>query len=283
MMNGNPPQLKIAIAIASRGRPASLIGAIAATWRLQSAQHLLAFTVAVDDDDDKTLAALDLLKMDGEIPVTPVIAPRAPYLAAAQNRAIAAAVGSDLVTLLTDRTYVITPGFDVGVADAAMKYPNRILWWSNPADPDTTVPIIPHTLLDVMNWNPLPEVYSFWWTDTHLAELDRMIFGGPSLRIRPMFSGARGHTTRGRDFLFWTQLWVALRPRRMAEAKRLAESLGLPWNEPPPEMMEDFHARDRHLLANADAFMRAFGDQRPPDEGYLLAKARAEKMMEEMA
>lgn len=284
MINGQSAEpLKIAIALASRGRPAAMCGVIMTAWRLQSATNHLAFTVAVDDDDVDSIQMLDLMKRDGEVPVTPVIAPRSYYLGGAQNRAIKAAEGSDLVTLLSDRTFVITPGWDIGVAEAAMKYPNRVLWWSCPSDPDTTTPIIPHTLLDRMDWVWSPEIFGYWYDDTWWMEIDRMIFGGPSLRVRPMFSGARGQTTRGRDFEFWTRAFIVLRPRRMAEAKRLAEALGLPWKDPPPEMLDDFYARDRHLLAHADEFQRVFGDPRPPDEGYLLAKARAEKLMEEMA
>ena len=282
MMHPSEP-LKIAYAIASRGRPSALIGVIASAWRLQSGANLLAFTVAVDDDDEKTLEALDLMKRDGEFPVQAVPAPRAPYMAAAQNRAVAAAGDADLVCLISDRTFQITPGHDVGIVDAAMRFPHRVLWYSSPNDPDTTTPIIPHTVLDALDWKPLPEIYVYWFSDTHLMEVDRMCFGGPSLRIKPMVAGARGRTTRGREFRWWTELYIALRPRRLAEAKRLNAALGLEWKDPPPEMLEDFAIRDRHLLEHAADFEARFGDRAEPGPEYREAKAKAEKLMEEMA
>jgi len=277
-----PDSLKIAIAIASRGRPAALAGAVMAAWKLQSARHHLAFPIAVDEDDAATLAMIETLKAEG-IPAVPVVAPQSPYLAAAQNRAIAAAQDADITTLLTDRTMVISPGWDIGIVDAAIKYPNRVMFWSCPSDPDTTVPIIPHTILERTDWRPLPELWVYWYSDTWLTEVDRMCFGGPSLRVRPMYSGSRQQTQRGRDFAFWTQLFVATRPMRIAAAKKLNADLGLEWKDPPPEMIEDFLARDKHLLDHAEDFQRMFGDNRPPSEQYLEAKAKAEAMMKELA
>lgn len=279
-MNEPTGPLKIGFAIASRGRPSALIGVIAAAWRLQSGRNHMAFTVAVDDDDILTTQAMHLMAQDGEMPVTPTRAERPPYMAAAQNRAIEAAMGADLVCLLSDRTFLITPGYDQAIVDAAVKYPNRILWISSPGDPDTTVPIIPHTILDIMGWKPLPEIFPFWFSDTWLMEVDRMCFGGPSLRIRPMYSGARKQTTSGRDFEFWTKVFIATRPARMAEAQKWSSALGLTWRDPPPEMLDDFHSRDRHLLAHADEFQAAFGDKREASPQYVEAKAKAEKLLE---
>ena len=274
--------VRIAVCIASRGRPAALAGVVMAAQRLQSCTNHLAFSLALDDDDVKSIQMFETLAQSGEVNVHADIAPRDSSIAAAQNRAVRLAMGAEIVTLLSDRAFVITPGWDVGVVDAAIRHANRLLWWSCPHDPDTTMPIFPHTILDQVGWQPHPEIYPYWYIDTHWAEIDRMVFGGPSLRIRPMYAGARAQTTRGRDFAFWSRLFAGLRPKRVDEAKRLADALALPWNDPSPEMLADFYARDRHLAQHADDFEARFGDKSPPDEAYLAAKARAEDMLKEI-
>lgn len=274
--------VRIAFCIASRGRPASLVGVVMAAQRLQSGTNHIAFMVAADEDDIKTLDAIQFLRDSGEVNIHSTVAPREPYLAAAQNRSVQAAMGAEIVCLISDRFYSITPGYDIGIVDAAIRHPNRLLWFSCPSDPDTTMPIIPHTWLDVTDWRPLPEIFPYWFTDTWLAEIDRMCFGGPSLRIRPMYAGARQQTTRGREFEFWTRLYIALRPQRVEKAKRLSEAMGLTWADPPAEMLADFEARDRHLLQHAADFEERFGDKSAPGPDYLAAKAKAEDMLKEV-
>lgn len=270
--------LKIACAIASRGRPVALCGVIATLWRLQSGQNHLAFTVACDDDDAPTQAMLATIAADGEIPVIPVPALRAPTLGAAQNRAIQRAMDADLVTLPSDRTFCISGGWDALLADAHRAHPNRVLWWSSPEDMDTVLPVLPKAWLDLTDWRYSPEAYPFWYDDTGLMEVDRMAFGGPSLMTRAAYSGARQRTTRGRDFAFWTEAFVARRSERVALAKRLALALNpFGWTEPPAEMMADFHRRDDHLRTNAALFEERFGDTAEPSEQYRELKRNAEE------
>lgn len=274
--------VRIAICIASRGRPAALAGVVMAAQRLQSAVNQIAFALALDDDDVKSIQMFETLAQSGEVNVHASIAPRDSSISAAQNRAVRLAMGAEIVTLLSDRAFVITPGWDVGLVDAAIRHTNRVLWWSCPHDPDTTMPIFPHTILDAVGWQPHPEIYPYWYIDTHWAEIDRMVFNGPSLRIRPMYAGARQQTTRGRDFAFWAGVFAALRPKRIEEAKRLNEALGLTWLDPTPEMLSDFYARDHHLAQHAEDFEARFGDPNPPGPEYLAAKARAEAMLKEI-
>lgn len=273
---------KICVAIASRGRPSALVGVIMGLQRLQSGRNMVAYSVAADVDDPNTEAMLKFVA-DEEIPVVLNTAPRAPYLGAAHNRAINQAQDADIVTLMSDRSYCITWGWDLAISEAAEKYPNRVLWWSSPVEADTTMPILPASVLDAVDWKYSPEIFPFWYDDTGWAEIDRMIHNAPSLAVRAYFGGMRGKTTRLRDLAFWTTLYAALRPRRIEQAKMIAARLNLPWTDPPEEMMADFLNRDKHLIENAEALEQAFGD--PSAEvtpEYLDAKENGKRLMEEL-
>lgn len=274
----NPP-LKIACAIASRNRPVALCGVIANLWRLQSGHNHIAFTIAADEDDARTQSVLATITGDGEIPVIPVIAPRAATLGAAQNRAVQRAGDADLVTLPSDRTFCVSPGWDAILAEAHRKHPARVLWWSSPDDMDTVLPVLPRAWLDATEWKYSPETHPFWFDDTGTMEVDRMAFHSPSLMTRAAYSGARSRTTRGRDFAFWTEVFIAMRSHRIETAKRLAETLGDGWKEPNDAMLADFHRRDEHLRQNAPLFEERFGDKSEPSAEYLALKDKAKEML----
>ena len=274
--------MRIAIAIASRGRPSAMAGVVMSFWRLQSGRNELAFPLAIDDDDVKTIQMARFLQED-EPPVVLDIAPRPGTLAECQNRAIKAAAGSDVVVLASDRTFCITPGFDEAIANAVKKYPNRVMWFSSPTEPDLVLPIIPKAFLDAVAWDYAPVVWPFWFIDTWHVELDRLIHGGPSLRVKCMYSGGRAKTTRGRDFEFWIRLFVATRKSRIKASKILADTFGVEWKEPDPAMIAEFEARDKYQLDHVADFEKAFGDPSDPGPEYVAAKARAEKIMEALS
>jgi hypothetical protein len=271
--------MKITCCIASRGRPAALVGVVMAAHRLKSGDHPVNFLLGMDNDDPDLSKVISIL--DGAAPVevsTGLGIPATRGLI--ENRMLKRAIeeGAEAVTFLTDRTFIITPQWDAVMAHACMSVPKRVVWWSCPEDSGCVIPIIPRQYAEVIDCKWDEGVHPFWWSDTYQQEIDLMINGMPSLKINAYYSGARSTTNNGRDFKFWLDVFIAMRPKRRAQAKVYAEHLGIPW--PDQARAEDYFARyDAALAKRCEEFEKTFGDERPPSEAYSRAKAKAELLL----
>lgn len=274
--------MKLGICLVTRNNPGPLIGVIMSLWRLRSLQHELQFFLGVDDDDRETDKVADILT---GIDPRPILAygKRNPCRGTTENRMLelARADNSDLVTLLTDRTFPITPAWDQVLAQGCEEQPKRPLWWSCPHDNVCAIPIMPRAYLDAIDWKWSPELFPFWFDDTWHQQIDLMINGLPSLKIKASFAGQRGKTTRGRDFGFWIDFFHRTLPIRAEMAKEIAGKLGIEWKA-RPDVMQYFQSWYEQMSKGVAALEEHFGDPRDPGPEYAIAKERAESMMLEM-
>lgn len=274
--------MKIVVAIPSRSRPLALIGSVMASWRLSSGTNDVEYVIGVDKGDTETLDAC--MRLTKEVPLSVCIAPPPTTLAAVSNLMVRQSEGADAVTVLSDRIFAVTDAWDTIIAGGVHNYPKRVLWWSCEWDHGCIAPVMSKAWLEASRWSyALTDTYPFWFIDTALQEIDLMINGGPSLKIRCAYSGARGKTTNGRDFAFWFRVFAAERPKRRTEARRIAARMGQE-NLCEDERVEQFFAKfDDEMQTRSADFEKRFGDDRPPDESYLAAKARAENILREAA
>lgn len=250
-------------------------------WRLRSGQHGLNFIVGTDDDDENTRAAVDILSTEIPDGISCVSGPRPIARGEVENRSLAAArlTDPDLVTMLTDRTFCITPGWDEALARGVTEQPKRVLWWSCPDDPVCVMPVIPKVWLEACDWRWSPEIFPFWFDDTWNQQIDLMLHGLPSLKIQTSYAGVRAQTNRARDFKFWIDLFHYTFPQRARQAKEMAEKLGVEW-----VMRDDaaayFQRHHDSLINGIPNMERMFGDPGEPTPEYIEAKKRAEPMLE---
>jgi hypothetical protein len=271
--------MKTTICIATRGRAAAAIGVVMAAHRLKSGDQHVDFVMGMDDDDPDA----DLVRRVLE-PVAPVkfsIEAPTETRGYVENRMLKMAYdgGADIVTLMTDRTFIISPQYDMVLVRAMGAVKNRVLWWSSPEDPGCVIPIIPRSYLEAIDCNWDMGVHPFWWSDTFQQEIDLMLYGMPSLKVNACYSGTRGITTNGRDFTFWLEVFRAMRPVRRKVAHKLAMHFGIV--RPDQGQIEDYFVQyDRSFAERCPQFEASFGDQRPPSDRYLLAKKRATEWLE---
>lgn len=281
--------MKILYVIPTRGRLLNAVSTISVAWRLRSGQHDVRFGVALDGGDDG-ICCIDLARtttiLTEGLPVVTLTSERPDALGVKWNIPIEHVVETvgepDAALLMTDRMIPITPGWDDVVAKCLTKFPNRILWWKSPTDPGTVAPVVPRSWLEAMDWKPAVERFPYWFIDTHLMELDRLIFGGNSLMMPVHYAGERKATMELRDCGFWCSYYAALRPERIAQAKRIAERLGVAWVD-RPELLAEFGAQDAMRIQRAPEFEKVFGDPSEPWDGYRRIKAEAEAFMVERA
>lgn len=270
--------MKITVCLASRGRPAAMIGVVMSMHRMKSTQHEIDFVLGLDEDDPTTE---HVRAFEGELAPIFSVAPSPIVRGEIENRMIgvAAAGEPNAVTLMSDRTYNITPGWDDWLARAVTALPNRVLWWSCPDDPGCVIPIAPKAYLESNDWTWSPEMFPFWWDDTWHQEIDLMIHGPKSKKARCTYSGARGATANGREFAFWLDVFIKTRPRRQAQARQIAERLGVPLTS---EWSDYFTSYDAQMTERCPGFEERFGDKREPSPRYLVAKTRAENLLAEI-
>lgn len=268
--------MKLHVNICTRTRPLGMVGVVMSLWRLRSGRHDLVFNLGLDDDDENSIAAAQNLA--DECPIAISQAPRPVARGEVENRMLTASLqsGADLVTMLTDRTFCITPGWDDALTTGVNEQPKRLLWWTCPDDKVCVMPVIPRAWLEACGGRWSPEIFPFWFDDTWNQQIDLMLFGLPSLKILTQYSGVRAATNRARDFGFWINVFRNTMPQRVELAKQYAAKLGVEYTD-RPECFEYFEKHYQTLITNIPRLEEMFGDQGEPGPQYAVARARAEK------
>lgn len=267
--------MKIAVCIASMGRPAALLGSMMTLWRLRSEKHEIVFSVGLEKGDRESFEAMDLMD-NRETPVE--IRWNTGWTRGhAQNAAIQG-VDADVYTLLTDRTFCISPGWDENIAlsMAIPEYKDRVMWWSCRQDQGPCVPIIPRAYLEALDMKWSPEIFPYWYDDTWHYEIYTMLYGGLYLRVEAEYAGIRSKTRHARDFMFWNDIFRASKSLRIEQAKKIAKHLGIEWVE-RPEINQDWLRLYDNFEPWVKIYEDTFGDQGPKDQNYITAYCAAQE------
>jgi len=265
----------------SRGRPLELIAAIMMAWQLRSQLHQVEFDISVDEDDDVTGQAMHLMSLNWpDAPIRLFVQKRPGGLGELWNRPLLQLPDAGVVCMMSDRIMPIIPEWDQIVAQCAIAYPKRVLWFNAPGH-GQICPALPRAVLDAWpNMEPYDSSYPFWYCDSHAFEIDMLIWGPPALTMPCTINYQRKETQNGRDFEFWAGYFAAMRPKRIAIAKQMAETLGAEWVD-RPQLIDEFERQDKFRLSKSEDFAQRFGDKREPDAAYLAIKAKAEAEMQE--
>lgn len=257
-----------------------------AAHRLASGQHEVRYILGLDDDDVATTEALEALVVPkGGVFEFDALITRGPspgVRGEVENRMLAVTMDAprpDVVTLMSDRTFTISPRWDSMIAAAVTKCTNQVLWWSCPEDNGCVIPIIPRAYLDAIDWKWSAEIFPFWWEDTWHQEINMMLFGLPSLKVKAFYAGSRGRTRNAREFAFWLDVFRATRPMRREIAAKVAAALKVQL-APRPDVEQYFERYDTVMLERCPMFQESFGDLAEPDANYVAAKARAEVLLQ---
>ena len=133
--------------------------------------------------------------------------------------------------------------------------------------------------------------YPFWFIDHELDDICRMIgrFVFANVKFEPA-PYRPGTTIRLRDLEFWTAYYDLMSIERRAKAREIIMSKDFQSPQWLKEVLANSYqvveSRSRHINAgvrqNAKAIEAQRGDKGPPDEGYLIAKGKAEAKLSEL-
>lgn len=277
--------MKIAVIVATRGRPQKAGGVIECARDLLSGRHDVEFIVAHDDDDRASVDYFAAFKG-----VTPYAQPRPIGVGDCWNRA-ARAHPADIYLALTDDFWMSTPGWDAMMAHALVtgvegnRLPAQlgIVAFFDPEQP-TIAALFGMTAKWVeLNGFIFDARFPFWWGDSALAETaifasGRGMPGTTSLRFASMPGNVN---PRLRDMELWWALFAATRHERVETGRQVARHAGLPEIDDytMARLIMECEERDAQGLTNVPAVMASIAHPRAPDAEYLAAKAQAEEYL----
>ncbi len=269
----------IHVNLCTHRRPLGLVGVIMSFQRMRSMAHDVRFRIGIDEDDQVSLDAAS--NLEAECPIDVICGPCPIARGEIENRLMRGSAEADVVTMLTDRTFCITPGWDDALAKGVTEQPKRLTWWMCPEDNGCVMPIIPKAWREASEHNWSPEVFPFWFDDTWNQQIDLLIYGLPSLKVMVNYSGHRSKTKRARDFAFWITLFNEMLPIRVEVAKAMAGKMGAEFKM-RPDVMEYITKHYRALMENIPKLEEMFADADEPGPEYIEAKRRADGLFAEM-
>ncbi len=279
--------MKLTIIIATRNRPEQLAKTVART--LPNISRLdTTLMIAADDDDVAALAGLKTISKDPRLHVS--VKPREDCRGEKYDRALTEAP-ADVYMVMHDCAPVISPAFDQVVLDKAALFPDGIGVIHSPFLGKGTFP--PEAEAMTAKWvEKIGYIYNheypFWFIDHEIHDLARMVGRYFCVDIKVETAPMRpGKTMRLRDIAFWTSYYDLMTLERRAKARAILtgkDFLTPDWQK--ADLIENYHWIESeayqindNVRKNAAAIEAQRGDDGPPDEGYLRAKARAEQKL----
>lgn len=267
--------MKVAVILATRGRPAKALAAIEALRILESGKHTVEVMLACDDDDPADSAGF-FRAYDG---VTVDVAPRPAGVGECWNR-LAEKVDADLVVHLADDALILNPSWD----DTAVRLFGEFAW----PHPDIAIAGMHDTNSPgqatlfvfrpgwVRHCGFLDTRFPFWFADTAIQELWTFVTGTTLPFLPLIVKLPKGDfNPRLRDMGLWWTLYAATRQERLQTAAKVRAALNLPRPDNLADIVAAHQSRDLQAYPDSVDLVRHMKHRKPPDEKYVSARYAA--------
>ena len=216
--------------------------------------------------------------LESQLPLEVIPVPRQKCILTPFNR-----MNSEDATAIVwnDRLICITPAWDFIIERHMARYPTRVMWWQDRSSKPTGSFqwIMPPRYLKAIDYQISADIFPFWFDDLWQFEIDWFVSQDKRLHLDIASAGIHKTTTRGREFRFWTEVFIATRPKRLAIAERACLRMDMEWKPPNAAMIAHYERNDRWQLNSAEYLEKTFGDASDPDPAYVEAKQNAEKLL----
>jgi hypothetical protein len=266
--------MKIAVLIASRGRPFRLHVALQRLFDTADSPEDIAAAVWLDDDD--MTPSLDVVRgfMGGRVVAN--VGQRPDALGDAHN-ALSAMVDADLYCVLADDVYPELRGWDSLLKSAHAIHNQPVYCWKHRSD-DPAYPILTREWVNAAGGIFTAGLFPFWFDDFWLAEVVEIATGQPIACLTGLkLTGDKGTgTPRMRDLAYWYSVFHKTRVLRLEEAGRIHRALCGADLPDRSCVIADMAKKDawREEMAPMwqEAYSTAVGD---PDAGYIKAMEKS--------
>lgn len=269
--------MKFAFLMVTRGNPKRAAAVIENAKALASGRHEIQYIVGCDNDDPATGS---YFHQNYDKDITLSIANRPTGVGAVWNRCAALCPQADIYCPFPDDVFIGLSKWD----DYIVSLNRPVLAWNDISNPGhCTLPIVTREWLDLVG--PLyDERFPFWFYDTCVGEVYSFVTGfHVFIPVDLSLISQKGRTQNLRELTFWWDLYVAIRPERLALAARIREKLGLKLSASIlSNVVAGWERRDeigRGSAAKIEAQLSMEG-QRAPSAEYLTARASAQNYMD---
>jgi hypothetical protein len=275
--------MKLAISLATRGRPEKLIENVKKTVSNWTDPNTVMWIMADDDDLPTIYACNEAFGRDG--PVKLNIRPREDVLAAKWNRIVKLEPKADLYVVDADDTSFITSGYDSRLLDAAKRFPDGIgLVYGHMANASFTGIEAPTRGFVEKFGGIFPEYFPYWFCDHWVDDIARIIDRISFADVRTDQSNV-GMTQEMREPAWWGTWFDAAYLFRRKQAHAIINSPDFKEPKWRKEILLTHHPiieyRSKwindNLRGNQQAFDRFIKGK--PDERYLRVKDAAIAML----
>lgn len=257
--------MKISVPVASRNSPARLETSIRVLQGLASGNNEIKYIIGCDDDDLPTGVRMQQSFADDQSVI--LSSEKRPVSFGSIWNRCAKLWDADAFFPLGDDQICLTRNWDVVLAEAveslSLSYASFVS-----APGAMTNPVISGAWFKASGYI-FPEYFPFWFNDTWLVEVYRFIYGHHPMIMGGLLLGGKKGRTRGmRDLSFWAEYFFKLRPKRLAEAHRIAHALGmtpsvLSMDDP---VIREYEENDLGFISRIPEFERDFGPEAPGPE-----------------
>lgn len=267
--------MRITLHMASRGRPLRLIAALMSLRDNESGKHEVRYAVACDTDDPATIGTCQSLQ--AKLPLGYRVGHRPVSMDSLHNQ-LALDVPADVYVCFIDDALCLTKDWDDKIAETYEANPKGLWFWKSKGDDLTLIPIMSEAYRAAAG-RIFPEHFPYWWGDTWLSEVWVLATEGPLMFAPVELIDCPIKTHGMRDLRFWHDFYRWLQPERIAEAKKIAEKLGLKPMTVTDHLSRFTNCPSRDFVARIEQIEQGQGETTPPHAGYLEAKRRAEAML----
>lgn len=270
--------MRLTTIITTRGRPDLLKQTVLTTLRTMALPESR-LVIAVDDDDEATLADIGWLPRDKRLLLS--VEPREDTRGPKADRALRVAP-ADVYMPMGDYTPIHKEGWDAAICEAATLFPDGIGCVNTPlinaSFPGIQAPTA--KLVELMGYI-YPPHFPFWFIDHWLDDVARMIGRYCTVDIGSDHHSLAGQrTTIGRrEVGFWADYFDLLTQTRQEQAYSIINAMDEPGTTKSRLVMNfplvDYRSRWVNLIAKLQ-HPPENDPEELPDERYLRAKAKAD-------
>ena len=265
--------MRTLVAIATRGRPLRLAGALHSFRTLQSGQHQVDYVLRVDDDDTQTLELVP--QLTDTYGIEAMIRPRPVTLGQAWNE-IAADREWDACAVVADKHLCLSPNWDEGVSVLFERQKLPMARWNLIRAPEEMAMIMPRKWYDTVG-RIYPEWFPFWFSETWVREVHHLAFGSDVTLVNDMPITEPAFVTQGlRNLELWFDFFAKTRSLRVREAEQIAATYGAkPFDR--RSVIESMRNIDAWQKPRIEGYYATRGGRpnAPPTAQYLIAEQRA--------
>ncbi len=276
--------MSLTINIATRGRPALLLQTVTRTLP-NITRDDTKLMISVDRDDPSTLRIIETLPESKHIKVS--VKPREDSRGEKYDRALTECP-ADVYLPAVDCAPILTRGFDQIILDKAALFPDGVGVIRTPFINGVFPPALQAVtakFVEKVGYIYNPE-YPFWFIDHEVHDLARLIGRYLEVPVEVETAPMRpAKTIRLRDVAFWAGYYDFMALERRNKARQIIDEFKCP-EHVKAHLKENYHGIENEarninesVRRNAANIEAQRGDSGPPDEGYLRARAKAEKKL----